>query len=127
MRCRGNRQALATLMRMRSHFLSANLFIAASILSAAPRTALAQQDPVHLTHEFTNTDAQSLIGLPMGTYKTIVTKQGYLRWSHWNLKNKPINAMGSSASISSTRPTRPRPRHSRSRANPCIRAAIRSW
>ncbi|MGB6200140.1 MAG: hypothetical protein WBF35_11375 [Candidatus Acidiferrales bacterium] len=28
----------------------------------------------------------------MGTYKTIVTKQGYLRWSHWNLKTKPLDS-----------------------------------
>jgi GH15 family glucan-1,4-alpha-glucosidase len=66
-----------------------------TILFAAPQIVRAQssaQDPVHITHEYTNTDAQSLIGLPMGTYKTVITKQGNLRWSHWNLKNKPLDS-----------------------------------
>jgi hypothetical protein len=64
---------------------------AAVVCLAAPELIRAQ-DPVHITHAFANTDAQSLIGLPMGTSKTVVTKQGYLRWSHWNLKNKPLDS-----------------------------------
>jgi hypothetical protein len=47
---------------------------------------------LHITHEFTNTNAQSLIGLPTGSHKTIVDKQGNLRWSHWNLKRKPLDS-----------------------------------
>jgi len=73
----------------------AGLSMATAILLAGPRIVRAQslaQDPVHITHAYTNTDAQSLIGLPMGTYKTVVTKQGNLRWSHWNLKNKPLDS-----------------------------------
>ena len=79
----------------RCWYSGAGLCIGAAILLAAPPMMRAQssaQDPVHITHAFTNTDAQSLIGLPMGTYKTIVTKQGNLRWSHWNLKNKPLDS-----------------------------------
>ena len=79
----------------RCWYSGAGLCIGAAILLATPPMMRAQssaQDPVHITHAFTNTDAQSLIGLPMGTYKTIVTKQGNLRWSHWNLKNKPLDS-----------------------------------
>lgn len=44
---------------------------------------------IQITHEFTNTNAQSLIGLPMGSQKTIVDKAGNLHWSHWSLKRRP--------------------------------------
>jgi hypothetical protein len=89
----GKRVTAARLLQKPSQFVSrAILCSAAVVLFASAATLLAQQDPVHITHAFTNTDAQSLIGLPMGTYKTIVTKQGYLRWSHWNLKNKPLDS-----------------------------------
>jgi hypothetical protein len=44
---------------------------------------------VVINHRWTNTDAQSLIGLPMGSHKTIVTMQGYLKWSQWSLKRRP--------------------------------------
>ena len=46
---------------------------------------------VVIDHRYTNTDAQSLIGLPMGSHKTIVDKQGNLKWSQWSLKRKPID------------------------------------
>jgi hypothetical protein len=48
--------------------------------------------PLRITHQFSNINAQSLIGLPMGSEKTIVDKQGNLRWSHWNLKRKPLDS-----------------------------------
>ncbi len=46
---------------------------------------------VVIDHRYTNTDAQSLIGLPMGSHKTIVDKQGDLKWSQWSLKRKPLD------------------------------------
>ena len=45
---------------------------------------------VTIDHRWSNTDAQSLIGLPMGSHKTIVDKQGDLKWSQWSLKRRPI-------------------------------------
>lgn len=38
-----------------------------------------------------NSDAQSLIGLPMGSHKTTVEKNGSLKWSQWSLKRKPLD------------------------------------
>ncbi len=49
-------------------------------------------EPFHVTHEFANKNAHSLIGLPMGSHKTIVGKDGGLRWSQWSLKRKPLDA-----------------------------------
>jgi len=43
---------------------------------------------LHITHEFANVDARSMIGLPMGNHKTIVTKDGQLKWSQWSLAQK---------------------------------------
>jgi hypothetical protein len=43
---------------------------------------------LHITHDFANVDARSMIGLPMGNHKTIVTKDGQLRWSQWSLAQK---------------------------------------
>src|SRR5579884_3096458 len=34
---------------------------------------------IHITHQYANLNAQSLIGLPMGSHKTIVDKEGDLR------------------------------------------------
>lgn len=45
---------------------------------------------VTIDHRWSNTDAQSLIGLPMGSHKTIVDMQGDLKWSQWNLKRRPL-------------------------------------
>lgn len=50
-------------------------------------TAAAQ---VTIDHRWSNTDAQSLIGLPMGSHKTIVDRHGNLKWSQWNLKRRPL-------------------------------------
>lgn len=52
-------------------------------------TASAQ---VTIDHRWSNTDAQSLIGLPMGSHKTIVDKQGDLKWSQWSLKRRPLDS-----------------------------------
>jgi hypothetical protein len=57
------------------------LLISAAVLSAQ----------VVIDHRYANTDAQSLIGLPMGSHKTIVDKQGNLKWSQWSLKRKPLD------------------------------------
>ena len=57
------------------------LICCASVLSAQ----------VVVDHRYSNTDAQSLIGLPMGSHKTIVDKQGNLKWSQWSLKRKPLD------------------------------------
>lgn len=46
---------------------------------------------VTIDHRWSNTDAQSLIGLPMGSHKTIVEKNGNLRWSQWSLRRKPLD------------------------------------
>ena len=45
---------------------------------------------VTIDHRWSNSDAQSLIGLPMGSHKTIVDKQGDLKWSQWSLKRRPV-------------------------------------
>jgi hypothetical protein len=52
----------------------------------------AASTPVHITHQYTNSNAQSLIGLPVGSHKTIVDKQGNLHWSHWNLQRRPLDS-----------------------------------
>jgi hypothetical protein len=46
---------------------------------------------VVIDHRYSNTDAQSLIGLPMGSHKTIVDNEGNLKWSQWSLKRKPLD------------------------------------
>lgn len=52
---------------------------------------LYSQTGLVIDHRYTNTDAQSLIGLPMGSHKTIVDKNGDLKWSQWSLKRKPLD------------------------------------
>src|SRR5580692_8308029 len=49
------------------------------------------QSSLGIDHRYTNSDAQSLIGLPMGSHKTTVEKNGSLRWSQWSLKRKPLD------------------------------------
>ena len=61
----------------------------AAILFCALLTAAAQPDgSVHITHQYADVDARSMIGLPMGSHKTIVTKDGQLQWSQWSLARK---------------------------------------
>ena len=52
---------------------------------------VAARNRVHITHAYANTDAQSLIGLPMGSHKTIVDMQGNLHWSQWSLKRRGLD------------------------------------
>ena len=59
-----------------------------SALLAALALPVAAQDAIHITHQYANKDARSMIGLPMGSHKTIVTQDGQLQWSQWNLKQK---------------------------------------
>jgi len=47
---------------------------------------------VHITHEYANINAQSLIGLPMGSDKTIIDKQGNLHWSQWSIRHREPEA-----------------------------------
>jgi hypothetical protein len=46
--------------------------------------------PIHITHQYANTNAQSLVGLPMGDHKTIVDQKGDLLWSRWGLKYRGL-------------------------------------
>jgi hypothetical protein len=46
---------------------------------------------LHITHQYTNINAQSLIGLPMGSHKTIVDKLGNLHWSEWSLVRRGLD------------------------------------
>ncbi len=70
---------------------SSGVLVVATVLWTGPQTMQAQ-DPIHITHSYANTNAQSLIGLPTGSYKTVIDMKGDLLWSHWNLKNKPLDS-----------------------------------
>jgi hypothetical protein len=66
----------------------------ASLLFVAPQVwsqSNDSQNSLGIDHRFANSDAQSLIGLPMGSHKTTVEKNGGLRWSQWSLKRKPLD------------------------------------
>ena len=65
-------------------FATVIIFYALLVMHAAY-----SQAQVHIDHQFANIDAQSLIGLPMGSHKTLIDKKGSLTWSHWNLQRKP--------------------------------------
>jgi hypothetical protein len=65
-----------------------------SLLLASPEARSQTSGPNNglvVDHHFANIDAQSLIGLPMGSHKTTVEKNGSLRWSQWSLKRKPLD------------------------------------
>jgi len=64
--------------------------VALAILWCA--AAVNAQNSIHIDHRYTNTDAQSLIGLPMGSHKTVVDKQGNLKWSQWSLKRRELDS-----------------------------------
>src|ERR1700679_3577447 len=64
---------------------------ALSVVLVLLACAAALSAQVVIDHRYTNTDAQSLVGLPMGSHKTIVDKQGDLKWSQWSLKRKPLD------------------------------------
>src|SRR5580704_18060615 len=70
------------------------LLSASSLLAATPLSGFAQSAgriDLGIDHRYTNSDAQSLIGLPLGSHKTTVEKNGSLRWSQWSLKRKPLD------------------------------------
>lgn len=67
------------------------LFISALVFSTALPSPSQAQTTIRIDHRYTNTDAQSLIGLPLGSHKTIIDKQGNLKWSQWSLKRKPLD------------------------------------
>lgn len=69
-------------MFRRSAAIGMALSLSASVLAAQ----------VVIDHRYSNTDAQSLIGLPMGSHKTIVDKRGNLKWSQWSLKRRPLDS-----------------------------------
>ena len=63
--------------------------IGAALLAHCARVGAApQNDSIHITHQYADVDAQSMIGLPMGSHKTIVTMDGQLKWSQWSLARK---------------------------------------
>ena len=66
----------------------------AHLLAAPPVWSQAGMEPnsLGIDHRYSNTDAQSLIGLPLGSHKTTVEKNGSLRWSQWSLKRKPLDS-----------------------------------
>ena len=64
------------------------LFSAVISLCAGQSVNAQSQNTLHITHQYANTDARSMIGLPMGNHKTIVTKDGQLMWSQWSLAQK---------------------------------------
>ena len=64
---------------------------AASLLLCAPAGAQSRPNGLGIDHHFANIDAQSLIGLPLGSHKTTVEKNGSLKWSQWSLKRKPLD------------------------------------
>jgi len=53
---------------------------------------MAQENTLGIDHRYHNTDAQSLIGLPMGSHKTIVERDGSLKWSQWSLKRRELDS-----------------------------------
>ena len=61
---------------------------AALVACTALTLAAQQDDSLHITHQYADIDARSMIGLPMGSHKTIVTKEGQLQWSQWSLARK---------------------------------------
>ncbi|MDP9051197.1 MAG: hypothetical protein M3O31_10845, partial [Acidobacteriota bacterium] len=66
---------------------------AASLILTTPvwSQTVTSKHSLGIDHRYTNSDAQSLIGLPMGSHKTTVEKNGSLRWSQWSLKRKPLD------------------------------------
>jgi hypothetical protein len=71
------------------------MILGAVSLLLATQPARPQANPgtdLGIDHRYSNTDAQSLIGLPMGSHKTTVEKNGWLRWSQWSLKRKPVDS-----------------------------------
>src|ERR1700733_12733390 len=74
--------------------ISACFMIVSALLATQPAWSQigSSQDGLGIDHRYMNTDAQSLIGLPMGSHKTTVEKNGSLKWSQWSLKRKPVDS-----------------------------------
>lgn len=72
-------------------FLAVVCFPAASLLLAASSERSGTHPAVHVSHKYANTNAVSLIGLPMGSRKTLVDTKGNLRWSQWELRRRPAD------------------------------------
>jgi hypothetical protein len=72
---------------MQHHF---HLIAAAAVtILCGSVTAWTQaNDSLHITHQHADLDARSMIGLPMGSHKTIVTQDGQLHWSQWSVARK---------------------------------------
>jgi hypothetical protein len=75
-----------TALTLLSAVVRRTVALAALVLPLAAATNA--QDTLHITHQYANTDARSMIGLPMGSHKTIISKDGQLLWSQWSLKQK---------------------------------------
>lgn len=75
-------------MKALSLFQSRSARTASLLVLLIPGAGASAQTALHLTHEYANVDAQSLIGLPMGDHKTIVDRDGNLKWSQWSLARK---------------------------------------
>ena len=77
--------------------------VTAAILVVAAQPAFPQpadQQELGIDHRYHNIDAQSLIGLPLGSHKTTIEKDGSLRWSQWSLKRRePDSPIGFSAQM----------------------------
>jgi hypothetical protein len=72
------------------------------VILMGPSTIVAR-DRIHITHAYANTNAQSLIGLPMGSHKTVVDMKGNLHWSQWSLKRRGLDVpFGFSAQMDGT-------------------------
>jgi hypothetical protein len=67
-----------------------SLFVAAATVVFGVHGLSAGQGlpTLHITHQYADLDARSMIGLPMGSHKTIITQDGQLQWSQWSLANK---------------------------------------
>jgi hypothetical protein len=75
-------------MKVSSFFQGAFLQAAFLLLLLMVGATAPAQTALHLTHEYANVDVQSLIGLPMGDHKTIVDRDGNLKWSQWSLARR---------------------------------------
>ncbi|HKO17392.1 MAG TPA: hypothetical protein VJU82_00745, partial [Acidobacteriaceae bacterium] len=71
-------------------FLLRSAALSAAILLTASQAAATQE--LGIDHRYQNTDAQSLIGLPLGSHKTTVEKDGSLKWSQWSLKRRELDS-----------------------------------
>jgi hypothetical protein len=79
-------------MILRSVVRGLAVAVALSLVLEAAGWAQVAPDTLGIDHRYTNTDAQNLIGLPLGSHKTTVTKDGSLKWSQWSLKRRELDS-----------------------------------